>query len=234
MNWDECISTSWMTSSCNMGFWKINGRKNIGDLSYLYQKYQPKDYQDFYDKYTSDTTGDKPEHHGRTEEELRKIAQNYKLYANSTLDDDMFFKNLLWHIIVQTYEGHKQEQVLIEYMNQYELNASSCNPDMDAVYGTDIEATYNNKKFYVQVKPITFFYGNNNQSLLNDRINAIKKYNKTIADYNAITYYVIYEKGKDGEIKWWYNEKGKLFNKLSDLIAPTGITKFNKYNGQIK
>lgn len=227
IDFNKCIETSYLTQKCNMAFYKINSRQSIGDLSYLFQKYQPTDYQDFYNKYTTDTKCKDRRHCGRSEEELLVIAERYKAFAKSDLPVEIFFNNLIWHIIVQTFEGHRKEIELKQYLINKGFNVKNVKSDLDAEYAIDLLISKGDQKAFIQVKPISFFMGNSNQSLLNDRLLAIKKYKKALDKFGLHTIYCVYKK-EGNKVEWLTNEKGGLGHKLNSLLADTGITKLSK------
>jgi len=222
----NCKKTSWMTKEFNWHWYTINNRKEIGDMSYLYHKYKPTSYKDFYIKYTTDTGDDGDvRHRGRSEQELLQLAHKYqRISKRYDLPISTFYNNLVWHIIIQSYDGHKYEQQFINYINSLGYNAVTVNSNLDAEYGVDIEV-FNDKKrlFFVQVKPITFTIGNKNASLINDRKLAYIKRDKIKEKYNVPVLLVCYSINKvSKEVEWLQHNNGKCLFKFEELFNADG------------
>lgn len=225
-DYDSAVSTaSWMnTNDYYNAYYQVKSRTLVGDLSYLYKKYSPTSPEDFYNKYINDTyskDGD-VRHHGRTQKQLMDIARRYQNISATGDELKFFYDNLVYHYFIQTYEGHKHEQEIMEYLKSKGKECKTTNPDDDAELGLDLEIDI----AFIQVKPITFFYGNRNESLINDRLLAIEKYGKAMKKYNKPTVFAIYNK-VGNQIFWLKNKNGGILHKIENLIDDEGKTKLD-------
>ena len=224
IDWNAVKETAWMTKEFNLVWYKLNNRNNVGDMSYIYHKLQPTDYQDFYTKYTQDAYTDETiQHKGRTEVYIIDIARKYQAYSGRyDITLYTFFLNVLWHIIVQTFDGHKKENELINWLKGKGIDARPADSTLDAEYGVDIVIYNENQpKQFLQCKPISFFKGNLNESLKNDRKISLKKYQKSYNIYGIRTYYTAYS--RDGR---WLKQNNKYCFKLETMINSDGTTRF--------
>lgn len=208
------------TNACNNAYLKVKLRNIIGDLSYLYKKYKPTDYTDFYTKYTNDTVGDDPRHRGRSNAEIRNVAEKWRALSHSNLDVEIFYKALIFYIICATFDGHKFELDFMDYIKSKGYTVTTSDPEIDAKFGVDLVLD----NFFIQIKPVTFFIGDYNQSLLIDRRIAIEKYYKTYSTFKKPTYFAIYRKTDNG-VQWLLNKNNKYTHKISDLLNIDGTTK---------
>ena len=201
----------------------MNSTKNFGCCTYLYKKYgYPETYDEFYIKYINDDKFQDKEH-GRNEEYIYKMA--YMLYLK---DDERFciedyYSYIIKKLIYDTLNGCKQESKVNDLLKRKGLRTVSPTINEDLKYGIDIKVYEKDKLLYmIQVKPNTFFIGNRNQSLINDRIKALEKEQKTKQQFGVNTYYIIYNKNDNNFIL----NKGKyLSHRLEELINTDGTTK---------
>lgn len=212
--------------------WKFNSiwkkfsyRKWIGDCSYLYKKFKPQSYQDFYEKYIHDGTVNKNtdiRYRGRTEEEIYQIALKYRSLSDINIDLDVYIKNIILHTIIETYNGQKIEETIEEYIKDKGYNVTRCYGDEDAEFGMDLKVFNDKQKFAIQIKPLSFFKGNKNESLINDRISAFVKEQKCYEKYHMKIYYIVYDILKDSKFKLLKNDDKILF-RLAQLCYRNGI-----------
>lgn len=226
-------------------------KPNIGDCSYLYYKYKPTSYEDFFEKYTKDYnndfsyithTGDI--HCGRSFEQFLYLSKCYlndiqehdkKNGDNTNVTLQMCFDDLFNHVIVETFDGKIVENHLFNLIKESsdDFLAEICFGRKDANYGADIIVKKKSDRKYVrylQVKPNTFFKESKNESLIQDRINAIKKEKKLKeVDSNAIIEYVIYDRDAlfSKGIVLIAKKDGKTKFKINDLILDDGSLKFD-------
>lgn len=210
----NCISKKYNTH------WKLfAGRKSIGDCSNLFQRLCPTDYYDFYVKYTKDgedTVLNRSEfiYSGRTEEEIKSIAEKYRDECNDysyPLED--YIKNVYMHTIIETFDGQLKERQVNQILTNFGYTYEKPNNDEDSKYGIDFKVFKEGKLiFVIQVKPISFFIGNKNQSLINDRKNAFKKEALVREKFNVPTYYMIYSVEENGGVKWLCENNKLLFD----------------------
>lgn len=187
--------------------WKqIAGRPFLGSCSYLFRKYKPTSYQDFFDKYVNDSdtygydsiTCRGSEHHGRSIEQLNRLAELYHKRCNDKdITVDMCFDDIVNHAIIETYDGHQAELIVMKAIDSTgKYYTEPCEDDIDARYGVDIIVkNKENGKIsnLLQIKPITTFLGTYNSSLIEDRKNFFNKQNE-LNDY-------MYNIGRGDEIR---------------------------------
>lgn len=213
-------NTQWKKFAC---------RNSIGDCSKLFQRLRPTSYYDFYVKYTKDgeeTASNRKEmlYYGRTEDEIRIIAEKYREACRDyTYPLEDYIKNVYMHTIIETYDGQVKEEQLNEMLTRLGYTYEKPEGDEDAKYGIDFKVFKNGKlSFVLQVKPISFFLGWSNQSLIEDRIGAFKKEQLVRECFNVSTYYMVYKIDDDGNVQW-LSENGKMCFELKRLC--------NKDNG---
>lgn len=204
--------------------WKYYaGRDVIGDCSNLFQRLQPTDYYDFYLKYTKDgeeTIGNrkKMKFYGRTEEEIEDIAKMYRDTCgdySTPLED--YIKNIYTHTLIETFDGQMSEQKVNQLLTNLGYTYEKPQGNEDSRYGIDFKVFKNDVlQFVLQIKPISFFKGVKNESLIRDRKNAFDKQELVWKKFNVPTYYMIYNAVENGEIRWLC-ENNKLCFELSNL-----------------
>lgn len=234
---EECKNTRWMTRSHNMIWKTLNQRESVGDMSYLFWKYNPKDYKDFWDKYTSDINilNTDLKHSGRSVSYLLDLAKTYKERSGNTSTPlPTYFKNIVWHIIVQTYDGLNREREFMEYIKKYGYTCDKVEGDIDAGYGIDLELKKNGNHFaYLQIKPMSFCLGNSNAALREDRKLAFSKREKVRKEFGKEVWMIIYKKDEStGEVKWHFNENGVMVNSFEHFISPEGYSNFSNTKGE--
>lgn len=203
----------------------LNGTKNVGCMTYLYKKYNnPKTYQQFYEAYITDKYNKKnPETCGRNEEYLNKVARKLMNLDNNEEQFSVYYNYIIQKLIIDTYDGlQKENQIKQKLINK----GYTC---VEPTYYEDVKLSidfkvYKDNNLYclVQIKPLSFFLGNRNQSLIQDRIKAIKKEKKAEQQFKVPLVYIIYK--DDKLIK---NNKGNIAHRLLNLINLDGTIKFN-------
>lgn len=193
-----------------MDFWRIHSElhkyhsvSRIGSVSKIAQEYRELnssvDKEEFWQYYLL---------HGKSDENIKNIAHLMALEANLT-DEECY--NALKDLICGTINGFIAEDKVKEVIEKRGNKVVHASPELDA-NGVDLIV---NNRYYVQVKPVTFFYGNSNQGLLQDRqkmLNQAKKLDKPL-------YVMVYKKeGLVVDPKPYRPEQ---------LIANYGIVKFN-------
>lgn len=227
-------------------------KANIGDCSYLYKKYRPTSYEDFFARYLADADtefsmkthkGDRK--HGRSLEQLECLAECYfneiveynkKHKKKNDVTLQMCFDDLFNHIIIETFDGKKIERFFSEMIKNSsdDFVVNECVGPMDSELGVDIivrKKSDNDYIRYLQIKPNTFFAITKNQSLVDDRRNARAKENKLreIVGEDAKIEYIVYDKHSylESEKVMIAKMGNKTKFKLSDLIYDNGIPKFD-------
>ena len=223
--------------------WKtISGRPYVGNCSYLYATLKPTSYQDFFDKYINFISpvneGDKlkkNQFYGRTIADLVRLATYYQEQANDenfTLEE--FFDDIVCHVIIETFDGHKAEKELMKVLTDYGFDVEETEGDMDAEYGVDLIVRKNGEfKEFIQVKPISTFV-RTNPSLIEDRSNFFMKQlkldefienNETNLKKRSIIY-MLYDYQhliSTGEVLWYY-KNNKVKFQLSELTNTKGVS----------
>lgn len=234
MHFDKIDKSDFKKTNCisrkyNTQWKKFAGRNSIGDCSNLFQRLRPNSYYDFYLKYTKDgeeTVSNRKEmlYYGRTEDEVEEIAKKYREECNDysyPLED--YIKNVYMHTIIETYDGQIKEQQISQLLVNMGYAYEKPEKDEDSKYGIDFKVLKNGVlSFVLQIKPLSFFRGVNNQSLIVDRINAFHKQELVLKEYKIPTFYMIYKVDDDGNVEWLC-ENNKVCFELSRLC--------NKENG---
>lgn len=223
-------------------------RPIIGECSYLYKKYNPSSYEDFFAKYTNDFNDNYSfETHkgdyrcGRSIEQLTNLAECYfndikKKEPKSKVTVQECFDDLVNHIIIETFDGRYIERFFVDMIRQSsdDFIVEQCTGDLDTLIGIDILVKKRSDKNYVrylQIKPHTFFANTYNKSLINDRKNTFHKENllREKIDRNGLMEFIIYNRDsyyKDNEILIATKGKKTKF-KLLDIIDENGYPKFD-------
>ena len=204
-------------------YWKkYSGRIFVGDCSYLYKKFKPTSYQDFYEKYTKDgeeSTEEDVKRRGRTYEEIVELAKKYQEdVGDYDISLDYYIKDIYMHVIIETYDGQKIEEMVSYYIEGNGYEVSQCSGDKDAIRSIDLEIKKKNREDRIQVKPISFFNGNRNLSLREDRKRIYENAVKLYEDEKKILYFIIYEIDENRECKFVAKENGKITFKYDELF----------------
>lgn len=204
---------------------------SVGNCTNLYRRHNPSTCDEFFRKYV-DYAKENHElpikERGLTEEELVRLAESYKEKSESAggvsgLSVDTYLYNALCHIIVETWEGQKNERDFRGFLENtlpYGYKCSTVGGSADGKYGIDIIVKREDGKMSaIQIKPISFFKSRR-YDVKCDRVNLCKKYISTISDLSMKTYYAIYSKDKKtGEVKWLKNRDGRFRFKIDDLFS---------------
>jgi hypothetical protein len=210
---------------------KYAGRNVVGCCSCLFKILEPVSYQDFLDKYIR-SGENKPMRSnsydwGKTYDELVSIAKQYHSEVNDpNISFEDCFDDLIMHVIIETFDGQNVENIVKEVLEKSGFVVEKVLGDDDAVLGIDLKVKDKGGYWYrmfLQIKPVTTFLGNKNQSLISDRINFFEKERMVIDRYgNVPYYYVLYEMDEDGVIRWLSLSNRFRLN-LTDLCDENGI-----------
>lgn len=191
--------------------WKrFAGRSSIGDCSNLFQRLNPTSYYDFYVKYTKDgeeTVGNREDflYYGRTEGEIEELAKKYmEACGDYSFSLSQYIDNIYMHTIIETFDGQMKERSVGEILLNKGFTYEKPKKDEDACMGIDFKV-YKDGKFIfaLQIKPISFFKGFNNKSLIEDRKNSFHKERMVKEVFNVPTYYMVYKSDdSDGSVTW--------------------------------
>lgn len=212
------ISKVWMT--------QFSPKNKIGNCTNLFRKLKPTSPEDFYEKYIKYAE----EHHtlpvkerGLTYEELLLLAGQYcnagNAHSKVNYEADMYFYDMLCHIILETWEGQRTEREFSRFLEKLDYKCDHFDGEVDATYGLDIRVRRKDGKVSaIQIKPMTFFLSNRPDVVEHRRL-LCKKYERTYEDMNGLkTYYAVYCKDKQtGEITWVKNGDGFRF-KINELF----------------
>lgn len=211
----------------------LTKRKFLGACADIYQRLQPKDYYDFYVKYTEDgdRTKDNREENldcGRSEEEIVEVAKLYqKLCNDNTYPLSEYIMNIYHHVIVETFNGQMREQSVGLYLNKNGYTFEKPTKDEDSRLGIDFKVYKdNNLKFALQVKPITFLKSNSNVGLVKTRFDTFRKIDYVKQNYNVNTYYMFYKVNDNGDILFG-KSNGKFTHNLSSLVDTSNGYSYN-------
>lgn len=200
----------------------LNSTTNCGCCTYLFKKYgQPETVQEFYNSYINDHVINSRTN-GRNEDYLLGVAKVLQELDNFRENTDVYFIYIIQKLFVDTFNGCQKEKEVKDIIENAGFKCESPTYNEDIKFGIDLKVYKNNiLKYLVQVKPNTFFYGNNNKTLINDRKNAIIKEERSNEKYKVPTYYVIYSKNTG---KFIPTKNNKLCHKLTNLIDNEGLT----------
>lgn len=201
----------------------MNGTYNFGCMTHLYKKYGcPDTYQKFYEAYIADTSNDHPCKKGRSEDYLKTQAIRLQERLNDNTSSGTCYDYIIQKLIIDTFNGSQMELVAKQFLEKEGYEVIEPDYYQDTKEGID-KFIYKDGKlnFIVQVKPHTFFLGNSNEGLINDRKLAIEKAKHCVNKYGVPVVYLIYRKDTK---EWVLNENGKKAHKLSNLIDANGYS----------
>ena len=239
--------------------WKsYSWRRVIGNCSYLHKILNPKDFQDFMDKYVESGEGNDfdvetlrgDDTRGRTIEQLKAIANAYfqdSIKKNPIAEDfgyERFFDDVINHVIIETMIGKTIENALSDKIRQktdkYEIIETY--GKFDALFGIDLvlkdKKTRRMVNFF-QIKPVSFFTSKM-WDTKKDRINHFRKereFKQYLSSINSDEYkpveYVVYDKRyfmeTNGSIRL-LKVKNKTRILLEDLCETNGDSKIGTYD----
>lgn len=219
--------------------WKHFASKTyVGDCSELYRRLKPSSYADFYQKYIMDgqrglKEGVSRYMRGRTEEELTNNAKGLyelivKQYPNDVVDFVDCLNVTIGHVIHETYDGQLVENIVEGILSKKGYRVEPSQGKYDSGYGID-RFCYRGEQllFTVQIKPISFFKGDKNLSLIEDRIKAFDNDDRIRNKFKVKPYYIVYEYKGDSEndICFICNERQQMAFLLEDLCERNGSSK---------
>lgn len=206
----------------NNKWYGMNNTRDFGSVAYLYKKYgYPESYDKFFEMYTNDHKENSKEN-GRNYKYLVAKASELRNRDNNMYPIGIYFDFLMQKLIVDTFNGLAKESEVKKMLEDSGFTVTTPTLNEDKDFGIDLKVYKdNNLLCMIQVKPNTFFKGNNNYSLINDRKKAIEKEKKVTTIYNVPTFFIIYKKD-DGE---FIQRNGKYCFKLNNLINQDGTTK---------
>lgn len=207
----ESLHPTWKNA-----WYGLNQTYRWGCCTYLYKKYgRPDNYQSFYDNYVTDITGETPQTYGRPEDYIYDYAEALKERSGEDYPTMDYYNYIVKKLIVDTLDGAQKENEAAQYIIEHGFTIEEPTYKEDKDYGIDLKC-YNDGilKFIIQVKPHTFFIGNSNNGLINDRRSALIKEKKCNQDYGVPVYYMIYDKST-GE---WIENNGHTAHRLKDLL----------------
>lgn len=229
----------------------IAGSKYIGNCSFLFQEFykewkanhkeEKPAYNDFFRFYLSHVNrntsypndAEKPDctEYGRSIADLVKLAEHYMGLCNDwNISLDKYFDDIVNHAIIETFDGQCREAKVREVYIQNGFTIERTNKHWDASLGVDL--IVRNKKNeiceYVQVKPLSTFLGDTNESLLEDRKYFFRKEEekKIECEKNNLPYFktkfILYNKRYPEK---WCSLNGKKGFYLDELCNEDGTAK---------
>lgn len=219
----------------------------VGNLTDLFRLHKPQSEEDFFKKYIAYAEEHKEElpiiKRGLTNDELLERATTYMTLANksanTTFELDLYIKDMLCHLITETYDGKKCEMQFFNYLISCGYEPEFVCGELDSEYGVDILIGKEDKSLAIQVKPISFFKSTRSD-VCQDKAKLIRNNYKLLQKRGIKTVYAIYHKDKKtNEIKWALNKKGKFKFCLDELFTYNlsdieGTLKANECNWQLK
>lgn len=228
--------------------WKsIAGTPYIGSCSLLFHDFYDKwtkshtdepAYEDFFYYYLAsadikdtDNNGRGSINHGRSLAQLIKLAELYRKKCNdNSISLEYYLDNIIIHAVFETFDGQIRECLLKRVFNNKGYETKDTTKYWDADLGVDFVVLKDGViKGYIQCKPLSTFIGNNNQSLVEDRINFFHKeeLKKRECDKHNLPYYktkfLLYEKNDDYSVWIGLSDEKKSFY-LEELCDANGMT----------
>ncbi len=224
INTQDCSTIEQKHPTWKNYWYGLNTTTNFGCITYLYKNYGcPNTIQEFYNCYVSDMPTAMYKNCGRTEAFLWYKAKLLQTLVGDNAPFNDYFVYICKKLFYDTFYGCKKEKEIWDIYTNKGFSCESPSIDEDCKYGIDIKVYQDGAlKYLFQVKPNTFFFGNRNASLINDRKSALQKEKLCNSIYHLPVYYYIYDKNT-GE--WLTNEKGGKGFKLKDLINNDGTSK---------
>lgn len=226
---DECAEAKRKLSRYNYECMSIINENKIGSMNFLYDKYKPKNQEEFFDIWTNVSLkgDDLPNaERGRDLDYLYDLASEYQLKCDREIPTIYYWKDILMHAIYQTWDGRKREEEITGILKKlgYEIKHSGYKED--SKLNLDLIAYKDGKcAFLIQIKPISTFMNNANWALTT-RKKFFKMQEKGMKKYGAPYVYLIYNSHYDTDVKWVYNdEKEKFLFSLNDLCNEDGTLK---------
>lgn len=214
---------------------------NLMDLMALLNPQSPEDFEKKYYEYNENNISLPIGLRGRTHTEMLELTEQYKKHCQNEIKDLPNFTDQEWydcviaHAISETFNGNFYELQALKFLKEKGLNCSQIKNyvdengnkssiKFDSEYGVDLIATKNNgEKFYIQVKPISFFNGFKNRfDTRLDNYTLIEKYFKVKNKFNREVYYSIYNSRYK---EWVANNNNGICFRLNQLyeLAPEAI-----------
>ena len=156
----------------------------------------------------------------------------YLTISSKYPNDEIKFNDCLnvsiGHVIYETYDGQKIEDIVEIMLSDKGYLVKKPSSEYNSKFGIDRLCYYNGiLSFTVQIKPISFFRGDKNLSLIEDRKKAFNNDERIMKCFNVIPYYIVYEKVKDS-VTFLYKDKNKMAFRLGELCESNGNSKWSK------
>lgn len=121
------------------------------------------------------------------------------------------------HAIIETFDGQMKELQINQLLTNMGYTYEKPEKNEDSRYGIDFKVYKGGTLvFMLQIKPISFFKGVDNLSLIEDRLSAFRKQSLVQQRYKVPTYYMVYKMNDNGTVRWM-SENGKLCFELQRL-----------------
>lgn len=227
--------------------WKeeFAARKVRGDCSYLYEKFKPTSYEDFYEKYVKDgeeTYNNRQKtnsyHRGRSIEEILQESIRFynrvmELFPDDTVSIKDCINNFIGRTIHDTYDGHFAENMSEKLLKKYGYTTTKPQGDADSLYGIDRYCYKDNElKFLIQVKPESFFANNRFNPKIRERKIAFSKEIKAEEVFKVPVYYLVYRRDKlNKSYIAFLMRDNKMAFKLSELCNSNGYVAEEPFKG---
>lgn len=159
-----------------------------------------------------------------TKENMERIAAMWRNSCNEKkLPLSVFYDGVVCHTIVETYNGYKKESTILNMLENSGFTVSYDAYD-DSMCGIDMTATKGDKKYFFQVKTVSYLFGHaydciaDRKKIFTEYIpNQYKKYGGKIPYY-----WMFYDRVTD---KWIWNPFNNSFKwnieEILDTTSPS-------------
>lgn len=246
INYDEYAQSKANLSKYDK-IWKeeFAARKVRGDCSYLYEKFNPSSYEDFYKQYVKngeETYNNRMNinsyHRGRSIEEILQESIKYyhrikEQFPNDNVSIKDCINNFIGRTIHDTYDGHFAENMAERLLKKYGYKTAKPQGDSDSLYGIDRYCYEGDKlKFLLQVKPESFFANNKYKPKIRERKYAFIKGKKAEEVFNVPVFYIVYKRDKvNKSYIAFLMKKNKMAFRLGELCYANGYVAEEPFKG---
>ena len=201
-------------------WWSIYSKRNVsGPCMKTCSRLKPIDAEDFYNR--AGDICDKLK-----KENMERIAIKWKKYCGEEdIPLSTFYDTVVCHNIIETFRAKETELMVANMMRDAGFEILPTTEEDDAKRGIDIFARKDGKTVFVQVKVISYLFGNK-YDLVSDRIKVFTQYipNQKETYGEGIPYYWIFYDYKTKE--WIWNPETNSFKWDSEkLLNKNGIFK---------
>lgn len=213
---------------------KYRGPRSIGFVSALFKRLRPQTYEEAFEMYINSGKNEKHRlitERGRDYDELEALAIEWKDWSHSNFPLVDFYDTLVLHAVIETFDGLRKEEEVYKAFQGLGYDVTYTEGKLDSDLGVDIVASKGDKKYLVQVKVMSYFFGKTPR-LPKDRAHVCseeaKEGRKKAFGEDAIFVWYIYD-GRTG--LWAENDDGTSAFSLEELMNPDGTISNNIIGG---